>query len=337
MGQQAASGEVGPRVASKRLRWAVWAIGVDGLLVLGAGLGQLFWPAQLTEQVVVAPTAEASQAAGSSAQFPHVIGLDETTARSAIASAGFADPTVTIIHEPAAGPERYVVAQDPEPGSVQALTSLRVTLTLSTSVSMPNVVGKSVDDAKKAITDLYGIPQLVKVTTAEAPSGVVLSTEPAAGSAMTVEVIVRVSDGGQSVSLLELTSVASSRCAKGTNLVIDGENQTQGLVCYPGVSDRPSYVEYAVGRHATYLDATLGMLDEGGQSDARVKVIGDGKVLSTSQIRFGTKTTLHVSVRGVLRLRIEVTGPSVSGTSPRLVLGDVRLVGNPDDLDQIGG
>jgi len=32
-----------------------------------------------------------------------------------------------------------------------------------------------------------------------------------------------------------------------------------------------------------------------------------------------------------------VTGPLASGTSPRLVLGDVRLVGNPDDLDRIGG
>lgn len=208
---------------------------------------------------------------------------------------------------------------------------------MSSSVSMPNLVGKSVDDAKRAITDLYGIPQLVKVTTAEAPSGVVLSTEPAAGNAMTVEVTVRVSDGGQSLSLMDLSSVASSRCSKGTNLMIDGENQTQGLVCYPGVSDRPSYVEYAIGRHATFLDASLGMLDRGGQSDARVKVIGDGKTLSASEVRFGTKTTLHVSVRGVLRLRIEVTGPSASGTAPQLVLGDVRLVGNPDDLDQIGG
>jgi len=291
----------------------------------------------MTEQVVVAPTSEATQAASSSAQFPHVIGLDETTARSAIASAGFTDPTITVLRKPAAGPERFVVAQNPEPGSVQALASLGVTLTLSTSVPMPNLVGKSVNDAKKAITDLYGVPQLVKVTTAESPSGVVISTEPAAGSAMTVEVTVRVSDGGQSLSLLDLSRVASSRCEEGTNLVIDGENQTQGLVCYPGVSDRPAYIEYAIGRHATYLDATLGMLDEGGQSDARVKVIGDGKALSTSEVRFGTKTALHVSVRGVLRLRIEVTGPSVSGTSPRLVLGDVRLVGNPDDLDQIEG
>ena len=77
------------------------------------------------------------------------------------------------------------------------------------------------------------------------------------------------------------------------------------------------------------------MLDTGPVGTATIRVVGDGKVLATTDVKFGGSAPLHVLVRDVLRLRIEVTGPATAQL-PRLVLGGVRLVGNPDDLDQIG-
>lgn len=325
----------GRRPRLRRLTVAAVSMGVLGLLVLGAGLGQLLWPAHVTEQVVVSPaSSETPGSAATIGQFPHVLGLDVATARAVIASAGFTQATVVTESVPASGPKDFVVRQDPAPYARLPLSTDRVTMTLSEPVTMPNLVGKSAEDAKRAVTDLFGVPQLVRVTTADQPAGVVLSTEPAAGAAMPVNVTVNVSDGGDSLSLLALNAVGSSRCDKAKDLSINGQQQTQALACWPGTADKPAYTEYAIGRHATFLDATVGMLDTAAVGTGTIRILGDGKVLATQEVRFGTAEPLHVTIRNVLRLRIEVSGPT-SNTQPKVVLGGVRLVGNPDQLDQI--
>lgn len=310
------------------------SIGVLGLLVLGAGLGQLLWPAHVTQQVVVGPASATPGGAATTGQFPHVLGLHVGTARAAISSAGFTQVTVVTERVTAAGPKDFVVRQDPAPYTRLPLSLDTVRVTLSDPVKMPDLVGKSAEDAKRAVTDLLGVPQFVRVTTADQPAGVVLGTEPTAGADMPVNVTVSVSDGGESLSLLGLNAVGSSRCDEARDQSINGQLQAQALVCSPGTAERPAYVEYAIGRHATYLDATLGMLDTGPVGAGTIRVFGDGKVLATQDVRFGTAQPLHVTIRNVLRLRIEVSGPAAS-QQPRLVLGGVRLVGNPDQLDQL--
>lgn len=335
----------GPQVAGRRrprrgLTAAAVLVAIVGLLVLGAGLGQLVWPARVTQQVVVGPPSADPKgdagAAASALQFPHVIGLDAGTARAAIVAAGFRSVIFKTESRAAAGPESYVVGQRPEPYSQQAPALAEVTLILSQPSTMPDLVGKPAAEAQKAVTDLAGVPQVVRVTTADQPAGVVLGTDPAAGAPMPVNVTLRVSDGGDSLSLLALKSVASSRCDKAEDQMVNGQQHSQSLACTPGTDKDPAHVEYAIGRHATYLDATVGMLDTGALGSATIKVLGDGKLLATQEVQFGTATPLRVTVRDVLRLRIEVTGQAAA-KQPRLVLGGVRLVGNPGDLDLIGG
>ncbi len=323
------------RTSRRGLKTAAWTLGVVGLLVVGAGLGQLAWPARGIQQVVVAPTA-APEAAVSQGRFPHVTGLDENTARSVIATAGFGTASITTSTVPAAGPAGFVVRQEPAPGSEQQSDLTAVSLTLSQPVTTPPLVGLPADEAKRQVLELYGVPQLVRVTTAEQPAGIVLTSEPEAGAAMPVEVVLRVSDGGQALSLLDLQAVSSSRCSKGSELSINGQVQAHGLQCTPGNEDRPAIVEYAIGRRATYLAATVGMLDSAGMAGATLRVLGDGNALATVDVAFGAAQELRVDVTDVLRLRLEVTGAPSSGEAPRLVLGNVRLVGDPAELDQIG-
>lgn len=321
----------------KGLRAAAVIVGVVGLMVLGAGFGQLLWPAHVTQQVVVSPTDGPSGGAtpSSTEQFPHLVGLDEATARAAITSAGFTAAEIITTAKPAAGPEKFVIGQEPAPWS-QAQPNLRkVTLTLSEQVQMPDLTGKPVEEARQLVTDLHGIAQIVRVVTADQPAGVVLSSDPPAGQPMPVGVTLNVSDGGESLSLSAIDSVDSSNCRPERDQSINGTVHAQAISCTPGSNERPAFIEFAIGRHATFLEGTLGMLDTAPVGLATIRIIGDGKVLSTHNLQFGTATPLRLDVRGVLRLRFEVVEPT-DGDRPRVVLGDIRLVGNPDDLDQIG-
>ncbi|MBB1495149.1 PASTA domain-containing protein [Propioniciclava sp. MC1595] len=325
-----------PRAAKpgRRLKIAAAVVGTLGLLVAGAGLGQVVWPARVTQQVVVAPEEQAAEAA-TTARFPHVLGLDVASARAVIASAGFTAAQVTTDTVPAAGPQGYVVRQQPDPHEQLPLDHATAQLTLSEPVTMPDLAGKPADDARRSVTDLFGVAQVDRVTTADQPAGVVLSTEPAAGQPMPVNVVLKVSDGGEAMALTDLDAVTYTACSRAKDQTVNGTLHALALTCTPGRPDRPAHLEYAIGRHATFLDATIGMLDTGGVGSATVRVLGDGTQLATMDVAFGTSQPLRVPVRDVLRLRIEVTGPEAS-PRPVLVLGDIRLVGDPDKLDQLG-
>lgn len=306
-----------------------------GLLVTGAGLGQLLWPAQPTvREIVVSATADPSEA-GVQLTFPSVEGLDELSARAVIADAGFSQADVKLERKAAAGPEDYVVGQSPAPGTPSTTTRQAVVLTLSQATVMPDLIGKSDTDARAAVEALAGVAQVRKVVNAEAVPGTVLATSPKAGEPMGIEVILDVADGGTSLSLLDLTSVAGSGCRRVTDVAINGRIAPRALSCRPAAAARPGFVEYAVGRHAVFLDADLGMDDRGATGKALVKVVGDEKVLATSEVAFGKITPLHVDVRGVLRLRIEAVTAATDST-PQVILGEPRLVGVPAELDQIG-
>ena len=91
------------------------------------------------------------------------------------------------------------------------------------------------------------------------------------------------------------------------------------LVCTASARTAAS-AEYTLGRHAVVLDAQLGISDRASApGPATVTILADGAI-----------TPVHLSVAGVLRLRLEVTTTSTSGLP--VVLGEVRVVGAPDDI-----
>lgn len=305
-----------------------------GLLTLGAGLGQLWWPATVVRQEVVV-RAESSAEGGIEAVFPSVVGLDESTAMAAISDAGFSGAEVSVAASQAAGPEGFVVEQTPVAGSAGHEVT-QIVLTVSRETVMPGVVGLDVEAAQAKIEALWGVVQLNKVTTADHPVGTVIATSPAEGEPMSVEVTLDVASGGDSLSLLEIDSVERSGCSTTSAVSVNGTSHDTAVVCEASQGrDRASFVEYAIGRHAVYFRTTVGMDDTGARAGGRVRVVGDGTVLTDQKITFGTASELEVEVRGVLRLRIEVWGTDAE--EPDLVLGSPVLVGNPGDLDQIGG
>lgn len=318
----------GKRRTLKRVAGAVFAV---GLIVLGAGLGQLLWPARVTIQEVVSPPDPGATDAGVALSLPSVEGLDERTARAAIADAGFGASTIVNSAVPAAGPAGFVVAQGPDAGSAEAS---EIKLVISEAVTMPSLTGQPLEDAQRAIDGLFGVTQIERVTTADAPAGTVVSTVPAAGEPMTVDVTVRVADGGSSLSVLDLESVERSGCSAAKDVPVNGSVQTRALSCQVATG-RTGHVEYAIGRHAVYFESTAGLDDRRDQGTATLRVIGDGKTLATVPLSFGTTQNVRVEVRDVLRLRLEVTART--GERPAIVLGQPRLVGNPNELDVLGG
>lgn len=321
--------------SDRRLRLLAWLGAVLGTLLVGAGVGQLLWPATVTvQQVVVAPSAEGS-AAPQSLSFPSVEGLDESTARAAIADAGFSGAKVTTTSVAAAGPAGFVVIQQPVAGTPSDPAAVTVSLTISREADMPDLTGKTLAEARAAVGTLWGVVQVESVTTADEPAGTVLSTVPKAGEPMTVEVTVRVADGGASLALVDLNAVGRSGCSEDADVSVNGALQSSALTCYAYAGRDPAYAEYAIGRHATYLEATIGLDDRGDTGEATLRVLGDGKRLAQHRVAFGTSRDIRVEVSGVLRLRLEVEGRTADAR-PQLVLGTVRLVGDPLQLDQIG-
>lgn len=317
------------------MRLAAWIVAIAGTLFLGAGLGQLLWPSTITVMRIVAPSESQGSAAAQDLAFPSVEGLDEMTARAAIADAGFVRAKVATTTAAASGPAGFVVMQEPAAGTPASSAALVVTLTLSEETTMPDLKGQTLAQARAAVGALWGVVQVETVTTAGEPAGTVLSTIPMAGDPMTVEVTVRVADGGASVGLVDLDAVERRRCWEDSDVSVNGMLQSSALGCYASADQEAAFVEYAIGRHATYLEATIGMDDRGDQGSGTLRVLGDGRRLARHQVSFGTSKDIRVDVSGVLRLRVEVQGQA-AGVSPSLVLGTVRLVGNPTELDQIG-
>lgn len=78
-----------------------------------------------------------------------------------------------------------IVDQDPKAGSKKVKENATITLKVNStglSMSVPNVVGKNIDDAKSNILNAGFVPEIVYVDDSNIPSGVVKSVDPSEGS-----------------------------------------------------------------------------------------------------------------------------------------------------------
>ena len=78
-----------------------------------------------------------------------------------------------------------IVDQDPKAGSKKVKENSTITLKVNStglSMSVPNVVGKNIDDAKSNILNAGFVPEIVYVDDSNVPSGVVKSVDPSEGS-----------------------------------------------------------------------------------------------------------------------------------------------------------
>jgi serine/threonine-protein kinase len=141
------------------------------------------------------PVAGASMSPGSKVTFvvslgpstqsvtiPNVVGKSQADAESAIRAAGLVPSALSNVDSTV--PKGIVAGQSPAGGGKTAkgaVVGILVSLGPDTTVTVPNVVGKSQSDAEAAIKAAGLVPQAAEQPDAEVPKGIVISQGPQAG------------------------------------------------------------------------------------------------------------------------------------------------------------
>lgn len=298
-----------------------------GLVLLGAGLSQQYFPHTVVEIDDAEPPITIEETV-QPATLPDVLGLDEATARRVFADSGISQ-TISLTERPSGGPVGLVLAQVPSAGA--ASSDDPIELTVSTSVAVPEVAGLSSEDAQDLLEQLGSVVTFTRVVDTDAAEGTVLSARPAPGETLGLLVELSIADAGASVTLGSLDSLSSEGCKVLSRGSVNGSafDDSASCVASTGGSSR----EWTLGRHASRIESTLGLLDTGERGTAIVRFIGDDVVLFTQEVTFGSASEVRVDVRDVLRLRMEVTGSS-NGIVAVLANGIVRAPA--EDLSLIG-
>lgn len=332
-----------PTTARRRLRWprpgslgvrrtvvAAVIVAVVGVFVAGFGLGwtasRLAGPDELPEttvEVVAAPPAE-----GAEVPLPDVRGLLLVDAQQSMADAGLTSDAVTVVDAPGALPAGTILRQDPVGGTEGASA---VTLFVSVPGTVPDVVGTGAEDAVQLLRNLGGTVRQVARYSPGTPEGAVLAVDPAAGSPLPEEVVLTVSGPAASIFLAEVARAEGS-CSSG-RATVDGRERDHSVLCSPSTSE--STTAYLLNRQVTSLEGVVGLADSSDPAaTARIRIAVDDRVLLDTEVGYGTSTPIALDVTAGLRLTVSYSTANRSG-SGRLVLGDVRLVGDPAGIDAL--
>lgn len=97
---------------------------------------------------------------------------------------------------------------------------------------------------------------------------------------------------------------------------VGGAIYADSLYCENDRVGDDGWVEYDLGRRYKSFRSVVGIDDNSPNSSVtyRFRVFGDGELLSESDVAFGERKVLTTGVRGVLRLRLEVSVIQADGT-----------------------
>lgn len=308
-----------------------WPSLIVGLILVGAATTHLVAPPRVTAGETVIVDASHVDAEGTNGLMPSVVGLNVDTAQLVFQDAMLTKFNISISSAPGAGAPGRVLAQNPAVGVKVGKT---IDLTVSEPVNMPKLVGESYKTARATLEALGAVVQFIQVIKPGSQAGKVLGTEPAVGTTIPAVVKIRVADPGEAVSLTDIEPVGSQECGdeRSTNL---GETTVSDSVSCAVLEGNTSYVEYEVESKAMTLAFLAGYDIEEGRGTGRIRVIGDGKVLTTVDIATGVKKS-NVDISSVRVLRIEVTGKSEDSANPaRLVLGAAKFQGAPEGIAEL--
>lgn len=317
-------------------RWLLPRVAVTvGLLAAGAAAGHFIGPPTLTMPAVASapsatPAPSAGTTAGAGTVMPDVLALDEQTARRVLADAGVTAQLRTATR-PAAGEAGRVVAQSPASGEA---ASGVVTLTLATAAATPKLTGATLEAARATLEKLGAVVTVTRVVRPSATAGTVASTTPKAGQPLTAVVTVAVNDPGRGLDLASLDDIDSDKCDTVDSASVNGTQVKASIRCYAD-RDGGATDSWNLARKVAMLTATVGLDDTGNTGTARVRLIGDGKVLADKSVRFGATTKLRVDVSKVLRLKVTVTTSSTDSVT--VILGDATLLASEANLTALTG
>lgn len=115
---------------------------------------------------------------GENRVLPSVVGLSSQEARQALADAGATN--VRLVYQPSTEDEGVVLSVSPSEGST-FVSSDQITLTIAQLPTVPDVVGKSLSEALRTLSDAGLVPTLEFVPSGSHAQGYVEATSPAAG------------------------------------------------------------------------------------------------------------------------------------------------------------
>ncbi len=316
------------RVPWKRIAVTGVAVLLAGVFGSGFGSGIAFESSTRDDPAtgdVTVEVAKAPTAAGDVVTLPDVRGLALTDAQQAITDAGLSLGVVTAQDTPSALPAGTVVTQDPVGGTEGAES---VTLFVAVPGVVPDLVGRTDEEARAALVALGSRFQQDSVYQPGAVAGTVLAVDPPAGSPLTGTVTVAVASPEGGVFLSDLQAVEGGCSAD--EVPINGTDYANSFYCSAG--QRPSTTSYLLDRLTTGLSVTVGITD-GSDPDAAAHVVvyGDGRVLAVVDPVYGQALPLDVPTAGVLRLTLEYS-TTVQGSTVRVGFGDARVSGAPQDI-----
>lgn len=318
----------------RRVAVTIGSLTALGLLLVGIAVGRLVFPPPSTGPLGVVKPSATEATRGTAQVMPDLKGLPIGIAREVLVGVGISFANLTTTAAPYAGPEGRVVTQTPDPGSELAGESPAISLMTSQPTAIADYKGKSMADVRVELEKLGAFARLEQVVTAAGPPGTVLETVPAVGQPMPAEVLLKVASAGEAVALASLAEVSANGCRDIDGPTVNGSRLGASVRCSPRASaSSPTHIEYAVGRHGTYLEFVLGSEDSGPKGKATVRVIGDDKTLGEFPVTFGVATPTRVDVTSVLRLRIEIS--TSDAEAPVVVLGDARVTGSPEEINQL--
>jgi serine/threonine-protein kinase len=193
-------------------RWWIWAL--VALVVAALAVGAYFL------------------LAGNRVTVPNVVGRDASEAADRLHDRGLEVAFKNVVDEDT--PRDEVMEQDPAAGD-EVREGTTVTLTVSAgrgTAAVPDVVGKSQEEAEQAVRDAGFKPDIEQAFSDSVPAGDVISSSPGAGQQISKGRTVKltVSQGVEGVEVPDLGGAARG----------DAEAQLQGLGLTPDVSEQES-------------------------------------------------------------------------------------------------
>jgi hypothetical protein len=228
-------------------------------------------------------------------------------------------------------------ASDDTTTTSEDTTTTEATTTTTAPEDVPDLVGKTLDEAR-ALVDGTGVTiKAVNVANEDKPSGTILEQDPPAGGPHADTIIVKVARPPVKTYLAELTPVEGS--TPGLEPVTINANAfthpTSFGACeysFDTESNRDS-AGYDLGRKYTRFTAKVGIPDSSASGIVvKFEVVGDGNKLAEATTTLGELKDIDVDVTGVLRLSLYTTGVTCTGETPG-VFADPQLTSPPDPED----
>jgi serine/threonine-protein kinase len=233
----------------------------------------------------------------------------------------------------ATGKESGVASPTSAPASPTSTSSQGTAVATASSApakaGMPDVVGKLLPDAQKALGSGVNIQVVDKFDNSK-PDGTVLAQAPVSGSTSRVELTVARSEVISYLS--DQKPVSGSWTDSSSAVTISGATHAHSVsttICNYGSG---SAVEYNLGRNYQTFTATAGLEDssEDSAAVALVEVFADGRKVSSQSVVYGQPVTISADMSDVLRMKIQwqdtTCGKSGYAT---LAFGGARVLGLP--------